>query len=309
MNICIIGGTGHIGGFLTRFLVEDGHNVTVVSTGRKPTPDTPPWRSVTMRTGIYTRDSAEWTEFIASVGADVIVDILGTDVPNLYRAVRGTCGHLIVCGSLWMFGPPKIVSTPEVTQGPCEFGGYAQRYEELLATRDQAARDGVAFSALMPSNICGPGKIPLDAKGGRDIEEHRSYARGEPVVLPTGCNTLISPCDASDIATGFRLAVRDPDAADREIFNVGAAYALTAPQFVEAYGEIYGIAIPIEEVPWEEFLTSYMPDPGANYHFREHMCPDISKLRTKLGYAPRYTPEETMARGVEWMREKAMIGR
>lgn len=307
MNICVIGGTGHIGGFLTPFLVEDGHDVTVVSTGRKPAPDTPPWRSVTIRTGTYARNSAEWTEFITSVGADVIVDILGADVPGLYNAVRGTCRQLVVCGSLWMFGFPKVVPTPEITQGPCEFEGYAQRYEELCATRDQAARDGLAFAALMPSNICGPGKIPLDARGGRGIEEHRSYARGEPVVLPAGCNTLISPCDASDIATGFRLAVRDPDAADGEILNVGAAYALTAPQLVAAYAEIYDTTIPIEEISWDEFLTDYMPDPGANFHFRAHMCPDISKLRTKLGYEPRYTPEETMARAVAWMREEGML--
>ena len=108
-------------------------------------------------------------------------------------------------------------------------------------------------------------------------------------------------------SAGFRLAVRDPDAADGEIFNVGAAYALTAPQLVAAYAEIYDTAIPIEEISWDEFLTDYMPDPGANFHFRTHMCPDISKLRTKLGYEPRYTPEETMARAVAWMREEGVL--
>ena len=33
MKICVIGGTGHIGSFLTPKLAGDGHDVTVVTTG------------------------------------------------------------------------------------------------------------------------------------------------------------------------------------------------------------------------------------------------------------------------------------
>jgi nucleoside-diphosphate-sugar epimerase len=37
------------------------------------------------------------------------------------------------------------------------------------------------------------------------------------------------------------------------------------------------------------------------------MCPDLTKITTRLGYAPRYTPEETLARAVDWMRQQGMI--
>jgi len=37
------------------------------------------------------------------------------------------------------------------------------------------------------------------------------------------------------------------------------------------------------------------------------MCPDLTKIRTKLGYVPRYTPEETMERAVAWMRAEGML--
>jgi len=94
--------------------------------------------------------------------------------------------------------------------------------------------------------------------------------------------------------------------ADGEIFNIGSAYALTASRFVDAYGEIYGTRIPVELVPWAEFVR-YIPDLGANYHFREHMCPDISKIGRELGYEPRYTPEEAMKRAVAWMRGRGMV--
>lgn len=235
------------------------------------------------------------------------IDILGADVPATYEAVRGVSRQLIACGSLWMFGEPRVVPTPEETQNPCEFEGYALRYEELLATRERASADGFPFTAIMPPNICGPGKIPLDGRGGRDIEVHRAHQRGEPVPLPEPGQTLIGPCDAWDIARAFYLAVQHREAAAGEIFNVGSAYALTARQFIETYGHIYGVEIPIEWVSWQEYAERILPDLGANYHFRAHMCPDLTKIGRKLGYVPRYTPEETMERAVDWMRREGML--
>ena len=118
---------------------------------------------------------------------------------------------------------------------------------------------------------------------------------------------MIGPCDASDVAQGFWRAVRKPEAAADEIFNVGSAYALTATRFVETYGEIYGVKIPIEQITLSEFKTKVLPEPGANYHFLSHMCPDINKIREKLDYVPKYTPEETMERAVAWMYDEKLL--
>jgi len=177
----------------------------------------------------------------------------------------------------------------------------------LQETLDAAARDGIAFTAIMPPNICGPGKIPLECGGGRDLEVHKAHRRGRPVRLPAGCNTLIGSCDAEDIARCFCLAAYDRDAAAGEIFNVGSAYALPTPQFVQAYSTIYRTEIPIEFVRSDEYYDRILPDAGANYHFREHMLPDISKTRARLVYEPRCTPEETMQRAVDWMRREKLI--
>ena len=302
MKVCIIGGTGHIGMNLVRMFREEEWSVVTVTSGRNPIPD-----GVTSVIQPYGRGDAEWGEVLREIGADVVVDILGADVPSTYEAVKGTSRHLIACGSLWMYGEPKVVSTPETTQGPCEFEGYATRYAELQEVVDRSRRDGMPFTAIMPPNICGPGKIPLDGMGGRSAEVHKAHRKGQPVPLPEPGAVLIGPCDAEDVARGFFLAALQPEAAAGEIFNVGSAYALTATRFVEVYGEIYGSTIPIEWVSWKTYAEEVSPDPGANYHFRAHMCPDISKIRSALGYTPRYTPEETMERAVAWMRREGMI--
>jgi len=307
MRVAIIGGTGHIGGFLTAQLVEDGQEVTVIARGQRPLPRGGAWEKVKFIKAEYRRGDEQWRELIGNIGAEVVVDIIQADMAGTYEAIRGSAGHYVVCGSVWMLGAPDRVPAPEVTYGPALSPGYQRRYEEIQAVMSQAERDDFAVTVILPPNICGPGKIPLDVRGGRDIEAHRAHQRGEPVALPEGCNNLIGPCDASDVAQGFRLAVRHRDAAAGHIFNVGSAYALTAPEFVAAYGRIYGVEIPIEWVTHQRFYEEILPQLGANAHFRAHMCPDLSKIRSRLGYEPQFTPEQTMGRAVDWMRSQGLL--
>ena len=307
MKVCVIGGSGHIGRNLVEMLAGDGCDVTIITRGRTPIPSGGAWDQVEAVECDYRRDDPKWRQCIGAIRAQVVIDIPGADVPGTYAAARETCEHFIACGSVWMFGEPRVVPTPEETQTECPFEGYALRYRELLETRERAAADGIAFTAIMPPNICGPGKIPLEARGGRSLEVHAAHRRGEPVPLPEPGQTLIGPCDAEDVAQGFFLAHQRREAAAGEIFNVGSRYALTALRFVETYGDIYGVNIPVEWRSWQDYGTHISPDPGANFHFKAHMCPDLAKIATRLGYAPRYTPEETLARAVDWMRQQGMI--
>jgi nucleoside-diphosphate-sugar epimerase len=307
MKVCVIGGSGHIGKNLVEMLVGDGHQVSIVTRGRTAIPSGGKWDKVTVIKREYRRDDEEWARFIRATAAEVMIDIPGTDVPATYDAAKQKCRHFIACGSVWMFGEPRVVPTPEETQTLCPFEGYAIRYRELHETRDKAARDGMAFTAIMPPNICGPYQIPLEGRGGRSIEVHKSHMRGEPVPLPEPGNTLIGPCDAEDVAQGFFLALQQRDAAAGEIFNVGSAYALTALQFIETYAQIYRVKIPIEWHTWADYSTKVLPDLGANFHFKAHMCPDLTKIAARLGYRPRYTPEETMSRAVSWMRSGGLL--
>jgi nucleoside-diphosphate-sugar epimerase len=182
-----------------------------------------------------------------------------------------------------------------------------RRFEEMQGLFDRFRDSGPALTTIMPPNICGPGKIPLEGMGGRSLAVHKAHARGEPVPLPDGPEALVGPCDAEDIAHCFALAIKNRDASRGQMFNVGSAYALTASEFIGALAEIHGARIPIERVSWEKYTTRISPDRGAYAHFEFHMCPDISKARRLLGYEPKYTPEETLERAVKWMREEGMM--
>jgi len=312
MRVVVIGGTGHIGGHLIPMLVKDGMEAVVIARGKSAIPNTEEWSLAQIVRTSYGRDGDRaWAETLKDTlrDGDTLIDILGTDLASTYDAAKQRgCLHVIACGSVWMLGTPRRVPFNDVSQTPFWGEGYATRWAVILETQRRGmAGAGPIFSAILPPNICGPGKIPLDTVGGRDIAVHKALAAGKPVILPEGPDVLIGPCDAEDIARAFHLAARQPQRAAGEIFNVGSAYALTASEFVATYGQIYGVRIPIERVPWKHFAEQIVPDPGARYHFEAHMCPDISRLRERLGYAPRHTPEQTMWRAVQWMRQAKMI--
>ncbi|HBG26903.1 MAG: hypothetical protein A2Y10_10490 [Planctomycetes bacterium GWF2_41_51] len=304
MKVMIIGGTGHVGNFMVPKLVEMGAEVIVVGSGRKPVPKDKSWSKV--KYVLCNVKNLEEINKLKIEAPDVVVDMPGS-VWNIYHNLRTISKHVIACGSIWMYGEPKVIPTPEETQNECLFEVYKKRYSEILSLIEIARKDGVAFTAIMPPNISGSGKIPLDCLGGRSLEIHKAHAQGKEVVLPDGADVLIGPCDAEDIADCFVKAVLNQDKSAYHIFNVGSSYAITAAELVNAYSEIYNVRIPVKRVPWNDYVTNVSPDIGSWWHFKAHMCPDISKANRLLSYQPQYTPEQSIYRAVEWMKSYKMI--
>lgn len=303
MKILVIGGTGHVGSHLVPILLSQGHEVVIGSRGLKAAQKSAEGaRFVNVNSG----DVESLKALAESESFDTVVDFPGT-AWNVWQAFADKVNHVIACGSLWMLGYPHVVPTPELTSETCVFEGYEKRYQQIIDMLADSRRRKAEFTAVMPPNICGPGKIPLDTLGGRDIEVHRANMRGETVYLPEGPEALIGPCDAADLAQIFALAANRPNAAAGQIFNGGTIYSLTSTQFVKTMGHIYGTEIPIEYVPWQKYRDEISPGIGWWWHFYAHMCPDISKAQKLLGYQPKYTPEETLTRAVRWMFDQGLL--
>lgn len=85
------------------------------------------------------------------------------------------------------------------------------------------------------------------------------------------------------------LRVLEDPRADYEVFNVGGGRAFTVNEFARIVGRAFGKEI--------------APRPSGLYRFGDtrHICSDVAKLRA-LGWAPRRTPEDSVAEYVEWLR-------
>jgi nucleoside-diphosphate-sugar epimerase len=301
MKVIVIGGAGHVGQFMVPKLLEAGMEIVVVGSGSTPMPKGGVWEKV-QYLACDVGNSQELKK-LSHQQPEVVIDMTG-GIWNIYHELKTITKHFIACGSLWMYGEPKVVPTPESTQNDCIVSeGYKKRYSEILELIEISKNDGVGFTAIMPPNICGPGKIPIDCLGGRDIEVHKDHKNGKEVVLPEGPEALLSPCDAEDIAACFVGAVCNRDKASGQIFNVGSEYAITATELVNVFSVKYDIEIPIRYCGWQEYISSISPGIGWWWHFKAHMCPDISKSQKLLGYHPQYTPEQSLCRAIDWMLE------
>lgn len=304
MKILVVGGTGHIGTFLVPKLVKSGHEVYIGTRGNTKLREESAFVGANF---IYCDVSREESVLkLKEYRFDVVIDFPGKAY-TLWKILGDDVSHIIGCGSLWMFGYPHVIPTPEKTQETCWEAGYQKRYEQFLEMIDKNDGKKAVTTGVMIPNVCGPGKIPLDQYGGRSLAYHRDMQQGKTVYIPDGAESLIGPCDAEDIADFFALAVENREKAANQLFNIGAEYSLTTSQFIKAYGDIYGVDLPIEKVSWEKYITEINPAQGAWWHFYAHMLPDISKAKNLLGYAPKYTPEQTMRRAVEWMKAEKML--
>ncbi len=305
MKIFIIGGTGHVGSYMVPRLVEAGHEVFLGTRGETAV------RSYSSSEGVtflkVDSTDTESLEELLPYNFDAVIDMPGSAY-NAWKVFSDSVRQFLCCGSVWMWGAPSVIPTPEVRQSECPFLGYARRLDSIEKMAAESGKNGKAvFTAIMPTNICGAGKVPLECMGGRSVEVHKAHRAGKPVILPDGPECIISPCHASDIADLFILALNNPEAAAGEIFNVGAEYGVTASELVKIYSDIYGVKIPIERVSWEKYTSEVNPEIGAWWHFYAHMLPDISKAKRLLGYQPKYTPETALRDAVDWMIQEGKM--
>ena len=305
MKILVIGGTGHMGSYLVDKLVANGHDVYVGSRGETYQRKDIRFEKVHFIT--LNSKSKEEVRALREYNFDVVVDFPGTAY-NVWCELKDNISHLVACGSLWMMGYPHSIPTPEIPQGEIMSPAHRVRYGEFLEILKEMKDAKAVFSAVLPPNVCGPGKVPIDQLGGRSVICHRALANGDKVYLPSGPEALIAPCDAEDIASLFALIIENRKASSGEMFNAGAkGSALTVSELIKTYGKLYGAEIPIEYVPFEEYKEKINTDINGWWHLYSHMCPDITKAKNLLGYEPKYTSEESMERAVRWLRENKLV--
>ena len=124
MRVVVIGGRGHIGSFLVPRLVAAGHEVTVVSRGRRePYVPHAAWREV--RQVILDRGVEEaGGQFgirVRELRPDIVVDLICFTLPSaqqLVEALRGEVQQLLHCGTIWVHGPSVEPPTTETAATP-----------------------------------------------------------------------------------------------------------------------------------------------------------------------------------------------
>lgn len=317
MKVVVIGGSGHIGSFLVPRLVRAGHEVTNISRGtRKAYVDAPEWQQVHQVVADRQQEDREGTfgERVTGLGADVVVDLVCftlESATSLVERLRGQAGHLVHCGSIWRYGPSRKLPISEGGDAAgATFGEYGVQKDAIARMlKDETASGGLVTTSLHPGHIVGPGWHPIGPLGNLDPAVWYALSAGQPLQVPGSGAEMMHHVHADDLAQAFEMAVEHRKAAAGEDFNIVAPTALSVRGYADIAAGWFGQTAKLETVTWEDFRESTTPEFGESTwgHLYRSQCFSIEKAKSRLGYAPRYEPEDAVLESVRWLIDRGEL--
>ena len=315
MRVVIIGGSGHIGSYLTPRLVEAGHSVLCVSRGLKqPYVDHVAWKRVEAVVLDRALEEAAGTfgGKIRDLEPDCVIDLTAytrESTQQLVEALRGRVQQFLHCGTIWVHGP--TVEAPVTEDQPrrpiSEYGVRKAEIEAYLL--DEARRHGFPATVLHPGHLVGTGWVPLNPAANFNPAVFADLAAGREIVLPNLGRETLHHVHADDVAQAFVQAMGHWSAAVGECFHVVSPAAVSMAGYAEAVAGWFGQQARIRFLPWEEWRSAVSEKEAKitwDHIARSPVC-SIRKAERLLDYRPRYRSLEAVRESVAWLAVNGVI--
>jgi len=317
MKATVIGGTGHIGTYLVPRLWQAGHEVTVVTRGKRQAYQPhPAWQSVA--TVALDRQELEkkgsFGASIAELKPDVVVDLISFALPStrqLVEALRGKVRHFLHCGTIWVKGYVVEAPTTEDTLSPPfgEYGVNKKAIEDYLL--EESRRGDFPATMVNPGHIVGPGHNPVNPMGCNNPVVFSWLAQGKRIALPNFGMEFLHHVHADDVAQVFMKAIERWSSAVGEQFFAVSPAAVTLKGFAEVAAGWFGKKAQMTFHPWEEWKNVCGLSEGdigmTHAHILHCQCCSTEKARRLLGYEPRYTSFEAVSEAVDWLVDNGVV--
>lgn len=224
------------------------------------------------------------------------LEVATTGLKNMLELAKKHGSRLLFFSSSEIYGDPDInhVPTQESYHGNVSCLGARSCYDESkrlgeTLVRIYAEKFGVKGAIVRPFNVYGPGMQKLDYRVLPNFAA--KILANEPVtVYGTGKQTRTF-CYVTDAIRGFLQVLLDGEP-----------------------GEPYNIGNPSPEITvlgLVEAIKTIRPELNVRYHVAEHpdtypadepqrRCPDITKAKLQVGYAPHVELEDGLLRFFDW---------
>jgi nucleoside-diphosphate-sugar epimerase len=312
MKIHVTGGAGFIGSRLVQRLVEIGHEVTVFDNISRGAVDK--LEAVLDEIEFIQGDIRDYDALETAIEApDIIyhlaavngtknfydrpVDVMDINIKGVQNiteiAAETECSRLVFASSSEVYGYPTEFPTDEghvlqiMDPGNSRFSYAGSKIIGEQYVINRLKNTQVDYAILRPHNIYG------EAMGEDHVipEFIEQVVTDKPFTIYGDGKQTRSFCYISDAIDGFRLAGTEPAAANG-IYNIGTQNEITINELADRLFDIAGESPNVEHVESEELEGS-----------TRRRQPDISKIRTELGYEPEVTLDKGLRKTFDWYCE------
>lgn len=275
MRILIMGGTRFIGVYLTKVLVEQGHEVVLFNRGNKPAPVA----AVTQIQGDR-KDAAQLKDKLANESFDVIFDNNGrelSDTQPLVEIFNGKVQHFIYVSSAGVY-----LKSPQMPHIEGDAVDPKSRHKGKHHTEAYLAESGIPWTSIRPTYIYGSGNY-------NDLEAwfFDRLVRNRPIPIPGNGLHFTQFGHVQDLALGMAQIIGNSKA-------IGQIYNISGDRYVTFDGLAMACAEAVGKSPDEIKIVHYDPknfDFGKKKAFPlrlQHFFADITKAQTDLNWTPQY---------------------
>jgi UDP-glucose 4-epimerase len=311
VSVLVTGGTGFLGSAVVRHLVHQQGMQPVVFDRY---PDADRIAEVADRCTLVAGDVLEPYELLSAMrayGVDRVVHLafaVGGPLPdhllpyarlmtlgtaNVFEAARITgVGRVVNASSVDVYGPSPAPVCEDDPKRPDSLYGVSKLWTEQLA-HEYNRSSALEVISLRFGAVYGFGRDRRGSFASGYVRPFRHWlalvepaARGEPVTLPSG-DRVADFCYTDDLAEAVLLALT-AEMPEHDVFNVRSDQ-----QPVRAYVEAMQRVLPDARIT--------MGDESV----RVNTLMDNRRIRTELGFEPRYTIEDGLRDYVARIRQEA----
>ncbi len=307
MKVLIVGGAGVTGTVIVQQLLKEGCDVTILGRGQRTLPFGNQVK--TLVGDPYAKDGVK--PVLGNQQYDAAIVTYGR-LRYVAQALTGHTGRLISVGGAapvykgWgdMMAPnPWETTSPTplflsedhpLASAPTEdrFSLAVRKTEsDVMELHQQGLLNVTHFRYPLvygPHNIC-----PAEWGIIRRVREKRKI-----LIMPQGGLTLVSRGFADNIAHGILLALKKPQAAAGQTYNIGDVEILHNHQWVEILCKIMSHHFELVNIPFDYLPVGFRATP-PQLLYRHHCVFSVHKIQQQLGYRDVVSVEEALQRTVQ----------
>lgn len=275
MRILIMGGTRFIGVYLTKILVEQGHEVVLFNRGNKPAPV----EGVKQIHGDR-KDATQLKEKLSGQAFDAIFDNNGrelSDTQPLVEIFKDKVQHFVYMSSAGVY--LQSDQMPHLEGDPVD---PKSRHKGKHETEAYLEAQGIPFTAIRPTYIYGPQNY-------NDLEAwfFDRIVHDRPILIPNSGLFITQLGHCKDLARAMSLVLGNQQA-------IGQIYNVSGDRYVTFDGLANACIVAAGKSPDDFDLLHYNPkkfDFGKRKGFplrTQHFFADVHKAKTQLNWEPEY---------------------